>query len=368
MYVHAQRNLDEKIEKNHTLLVRNDEFMRIQGNRMDTVEQNLTARVGHNVDEQIGGDHRSRIGQNRHHTVDGADYEVVKGSQMTSIEERLGVQVREGYSLMIGDAKAPRSADVFAWSDYALGAGGKIRLTAKGGISLRCGDSSIEVTKDGITIKGPVISMSGAKAVKMAGKGPALTLGDEAELTAKVVRVISSKSSLVLDDSAHLDGKNVLLNCKGTDPQASTVDGKPPETQHLSLKLTDPEFKPYANKEYMLTAGGVSFEGTTGGDGKIELDIPKEADVAQIIVFVGGRPDGKKQRYQISLAEFPDASSVRGAQLRLKNLGYFWGEPGDQIDAQTGRALREFQQDHGLEVTGKLDAPTTAKLSDAHGH
>src|SRR5262249_44702611 len=155
----------------------------------------------------------------------------------------------------------------------------------KDGLVIGCGDNAIEITKDGITLKGNVLNLAASKSVKMSGKGPSLTLSDEAELTSKVVRMISSKGSLVLNDDVQLDGSNVKINCKGIDPNAKNDDGTKPKTQHLSIKLNDADLKAYANKEYILSAGGARFEGTTDGDGKVELDIPEKADVAQIVLF-----------------------------------------------------------------------------------
>ena len=360
VYIHAQRDLNEIVRNNHSTVVAASQTVRVGADREQHVGGDSRVRTAKSLDEKIGAD--------RHLTVGGADYEVVKGSRMTAIEERFGLQVGDGLAVVIGDKDNARSGDVFAWGDYSLGAKSKLRLTSQEGIVLRCGDSSIEITKKGIVLKGGNISIAAAKSVKVAGKGPSLALGEEAEIMAKVVRLVSSKASLVLDEEAHLDGKQVKLNCQGIDPEATTDDDEPLETQHLSIKLTDPEFEPYADKEYMLTAGGVSFEGKTNGEGKVEIDIPKDAEVAQIIVFVGDRPDGRKERYQISLGELPDPSTMRGAQLRLKNMGYFWGEPGTRLDTQTRRALQEFQRDHGIEETGRLDAATVAKLSESHGH
>ena len=51
--LHAQRNLDEVVEKNHTLRVMNDEFIRILGNRMNRIEKNL--------EEIVKGDHTSTV-------------------------------------------------------------------------------------------------------------------------------------------------------------------------------------------------------------------------------------------------------------------------------------------------------------------
>ena len=57
------------------------------------------------------------------------------------------------------------------------------------------------------------------------------------------------------------------------------------------------------------------------------------------------------------------AMSVREAQERLNALGYNVGTPDGAAGPKTARALREFQQQQGLPVTGRLDAATAGALS-----
>ena len=58
---------------------------------------------------------------------------------------------------------------------------------------------------------------------------------------------------------------------------------------------------------------------------------------------------------------------ISGAQARLVNLGYGTGEIDGQTGPMTLAALREFQANHELEVTGELDQATIAKLAEERG-
>lgn len=113
---------------------------------------------------------------------------------------------------------------------------------------------------------------------------------------------------------------------------------------------------------------GVRFEGTTGADGIVKHDVPKDAQVATLMLWVGERPTGKTLRFQIQLEDLPDVTSPLGAQKRLVNLGYLWVPPSGELDALTKDALRAFQEDHGLDGTGELDGPTQGKLVEVQGH
>lgn len=54
---------------------------------------------------------------------------------------------------------------------------------------------------------------------------------------------------------------------------------------------------------------------------------------------------------------------VRAAQRELKNRGYYSGPVDAVIGAHTETALRAYQRDRGLSVTGRLDAPAVRSLT-----
>jgi hypothetical protein len=57
------------------------------------------------------------------------------------------------------------------------------------------------------------------------------------------------------------------------------------------------------------------------------------------------------------------AMSVREAQQRLLDLGYNVGTPDGAAGPRTTNAVRQFQRDQGIPVTGRIDAATTDALS-----
>ncbi|MGD9305940.1 MAG: ankyrin repeat domain-containing protein [Desulfobacterales bacterium] len=58
-----------------------------------------------------------------------------------------------------------------------------------------------------------------------------------------------------------------------------------------------------------------------------------------------------------------DDQTVYQAQKKLKDLGYDPGRPDGILGKKTKAAIRHFQRDNGLPVTGKIDEQTKAKLS-----
>jgi peptidoglycan hydrolase-like protein with peptidoglycan-binding domain len=63
-----------------------------------------------------------------------------------------------------------------------------------------------------------------------------------------------------------------------------------------------------------------------------------------------------------SLAPDYTGDSVRGVQRRLKELGYDPGAIDGGVGAQTQIAIRRFEQDRGMRVTGRLSEALVAEL------
>jgi peptidoglycan hydrolase-like protein with peptidoglycan-binding domain len=56
------------------------------------------------------------------------------------------------------------------------------------------------------------------------------------------------------------------------------------------------------------------------------------------------------------------ANDVSAAQQRLKDGGYYPGPVDGVVGPSTDAALRAYQRDHGLKITGQLDPPTVRML------
>lgn len=366
IYLHAQRDLEEDILNDHQTRVARDRRSVIGGNKSDDTAGSCSYRVAGDKSEIVGESYSLSIGDSRKLAIHGSDQERVSHSRTTQVVDRYGLQVG-GMSVMVGTSESPSISETFVWGAYLVGADGNMELTSDRSITLRCGDSTIELSKEGIKLKGKTVLIEGSKATTLKGNGPCIDLRDEGKITAKTLTLVSSKGSVVLTDDVEVAGESVKLNCKGIDASKLTSEDGTPQTKKVSVKLVDAEAKPYAGTEYILTAGGARFEGTTDSDGKLELDVPKDAEVAQVVLYVGGRPEGRQIRYRIALEALPE-NPTKAALTRLRNLGYYWGEPAEALDAVAQAAIREFQRDNDLPVTGELDEATLGKLSSHHGH
>ena len=88
IYLHAQRDLDEIVERNYTLQVRGDESIRVAGSRVDSVEGSVTTRINNSAETQIAGDQTTQVEGNRIEIVTGSSDERISGTLVTRIEGR----------------------------------------------------------------------------------------------------------------------------------------------------------------------------------------------------------------------------------------------------------------------------------------
>jgi len=437
VYLRAQRNLDEvvlvdhstTVGKNQTLLVQGDHTTVVSATRSITVDGTQTVTIGGNAALSVGVDQETTTGGNQRTTVDGNSITAVTGvsvsqhasDALTLIVGDHTLRVEGDSSTQIGNVDKPSSGEVYAYGDYNLAAGRVVRLRAVDSIVLECGDNKLIVAHDGITIQASTIAIKASEKASMSGKGPALTLGDDAEIVAKTVSIRSSGATLTMADDANLRSDSIKVESKkgvlamdddakisattvkllSADNASVEIDknasvkgaavalGKPadpadkpadesskqadekdqkPETKPLSLRLIDPKLEPYKEKNYVLVVAGERFEGKTDGDGKIAHDVRKEAEMGSLILWPSDYPTGERVTWKLRIEAEPPGADVPGALLRLRNLGYYLGPLVTSIDDNLRSALVQFQRDHEIDGTGELDGPTLAKLSEVHGH
>ncbi|MEM7199357.1 MAG: peptidoglycan-binding domain-containing protein [Planctomycetota bacterium] len=127
--------------------------------------------------------------------------------------------------------------------------------------------------------------------------------------------------------------------------------------------------EPVSEARYILTVDGVSTEGETDESGKVEMQIPPDAEEAVLQVFE--KDDGGVETelvYEFALGGLDPFDHPAGQQERLQNLGFSCDpdEPGE-IGEGTRAAVVEFQRKFELSVTGELDDATDAKIRELHG-
>lgn len=134
--------------------------------------------------------------------------------------------------------------------------------------------------------------------------------------------------------------------------------------RHVRVALKDAEGQPLAGKAYTLVLDThEELQGSTDGEGFLEEKLPLTVGRAQL------ECEGLSWELELGhlnpLEDAPD-EGVSGAEARLINLGYAL-EPTGRMTIELRSAIRAFQHQSDLEITGRLDAKTIQKLKELHG-
>jgi len=126
-------------------------------------------------------------------------------------------------------------------------------------------------------------------------------------------------------------------------------------------RLLDDEEQPRANLKYILDIDGQEFTGVTDGQGVISVSIPPGAKKGKLSL-----PD-ENEEYNLYLGYLDPIDVLTGVQARLQGLSYFTGSINGKMDAGTEQAIKDFQEAHGLNITGTIDEAFRNKLKSIFG-
>jgi hypothetical protein len=137
------------------------------------------------------------------------------------------------------------------------------------------------------------------------------------------------------------------------------------EEERLVVAIQQSAQASWAGARYRLTAGGKSFEGRLAGAARVDHMIPKGTKEAKLEVFPP-KGSGPAHVWTLKLEELPPCETLKGAQVRLTNLGYRCGEPNGAMDARTRVAIEGFQRAYGCAPSGRADEETMERLTVVH--
>ena len=78
--------------------------------------------------------------------------------------------------------------------------------------------------------------------------------------------------------------------------------------------------------------------------------------------YEANRSTGEADRSQQSTPAAPSSAAVSSAQRRLRDKGLYKGDVTGNMTAETRSAIREYQKNSNLNVTGRLDQATLSSL------
>lgn len=169
------------------------------------------------------------------------------------------------------------------------------------------------------------------------------------------VKGVPAKLRMRLMEEPKKEEKPAEESASGDDSHVEDPDFNPEPVEHVPIK----------NASYVLEVDGkVISEGTTDGDGKIEVELPPNARDGRLIIRQG---TPEERVMTLNLGGMDPMTEVSGVRKRLANLGFPCQSTGDDLTDDLASALRLFQQQNELDVTGKIDAATKDKIKQLHG-
>jgi type VI secretion system secreted protein VgrG len=289
IYLRAQRDLDEVIERNHTLLVRAEECLRVLGSRTDIVEGNAIARVGGVREDHVDGDCTSRVHGNRIDAVTGNSDERVSGTRTMRVEGRerhdvehdaelayaedLTVRVRGCMTTLVGKHDKKRSWMTHAEGVAKLSSLDATEVSSEGEILLKVGKSSIRITADKIEIQSPAVAVKGSGGgLSASDDGLCLSSKGDVRLLSGERLLLKTRdgASLSMQKEVKVDGEKILLNSPEQAKDPPPKDPEPP----TKVAFADHEGKPMAHERFVVVMeDGSQMGGMTDKDGKAEMEL-----------------------------------------------------------------------------------------------
>lgn len=134
---------------------------------------------------------------------------------------------------------------------------------------------------------------------------------------------------------------------------------------HLRLSIEDFDGAGLAGKKYKLDLGKEVFEGSTGGGGLIEHEIPADASDGEVTVWLDDAQENALF-WPLKIGHLDPSDEIVGAQERLNNLGYDNLADGS-TDDRSKAAIKSFQKKNGIPESGDIDDATKDKAKSVYG-
>ncbi len=117
-----------------------------------------------------------------------------------------------------------------------------------------------------------------------------------------------------------------------------------------------------APKKNSAAASSVKSRNTTSATAKKSSTKPSGKNSTSAAKKASSKSSSSKRTRKQPGQKAPTADRVSEIQAALAKDGSFQGSPSGKWDEATTAAMRRFQASHGLNASGKLDAPTLQRL------
>lgn len=135
----------------------------------------------------------------------------------------------------------------------------------------------------------------------------------------------------------------------------------------LRMQLKNELDEPLAGKQFELRFGEELHEGTTDGDGILEVKVKPGDEAGELTVWGSGDREAERWFWTIGVGHLDPVEELEGVRQRLNNLGFYCEPNGHEPDDTLRLAVKGFQRVAELEQTGEVDDATRGKLVELHG-
>jgi len=171
----VKHNRSETVGNNETISIGNDRTESVGHNENVSIAENRSLNVGANASTSIGANHNLSVGANESHDVGANRSRAVAKDETVDIGENLSETVGKNVTVSIGENQS-----LSVGKDSKSKIGKKYFLEAGDEITLKTGDASITMKKDGtITIKGKDITIQGSGKIGVKASGDVVVKGSK---------------------------------------------------------------------------------------------------------------------------------------------------------------------------------------------
>ena len=135
---------------------------------------------------------------------------------------------------------------------------------------------------------------------------------------------------------------------------------------YLNVRIQDLAGNAIKTARYRLTIDKQGFRGKTDNDGWIKREIPPAALFGTLKVWPNPKDSSEFSSWDLNLGYLDPLETTSGIKARLNNLGYDCGKVDSEQNDMYDQAVRQFQEDHGLQVDGIVGPITRGKLKELH--
>lgn len=244
IFVHAQRDYNEVIERNHSTVCRGDQSNNVTGHQTESIGGNQTmsvvgsraASVSGSETLSVSGSQSESVGGSRSLSVSGSDTVSVAGHQSISVGASADLSVSGVYSVnatalynlgVSGTSliASPASISASTSASLTLTVGGSSIKLEPSKITLTTGGATVTLDGANVTIKATNVTVVGSAETAIEGSvvkaigcgvdvsGVAIKVkGENVDVNGQTTKVTGSASAIVLTGDAEITGGTVKLN------------------------------------------------------------------------------------------------------------------------------------------------------------